>query len=220
MSVEPPPTERDPRPAGGRRERKKRQTRDTIQREAIRLFLEQGFDATTIDQIADAADVAPSTVFHHFATKEDLIVQDEFDPLVAGILRRQPLGVPLAEAMRGAINDALAEIRGPALEFVLTRARLGFSIPSVRARWWTEMERTEIWWRNAIAEWADLDPDDFELRVAVGVLMTAMATAAMEWMETDGASDLGDLVGRALDIVEAGGAIRMLEGTERGAGPA
>jgi AcrR family transcriptional regulator len=215
VSIEPPPpTERDPRPSGGRRERKKRRTRDTIQREAIRLFQKQGYEATTIDQIAEAADVAPSTVFHHFATKEDLIIHDEFDPLVLSILRRQPLGVPLAEAMRGAINDALAEITAPDLEFILARARLGFSIPSVRARYWTEMERAEVWWRHAIAEWAGRDPEDFELRVAVGVLMTALTTAAMEWMDQDGAADLGDLVGRALDIVEAGAAIRVLERRE------
>lgn len=211
MTVEPPPTEPDRRRAGGRRERKKRRTRDTIQHEAIRLFQERGFDATTIDEIAEAADVAPSTVFHHFATKEDLIIQDEFDPLVASILRRQPLGVPLAQAMRTAINDALAEIKGPDLEFVLARAHLGFSIPSVRARWWTEMERTEIWWRGAVAEWTGIDPDDFDLRVAVGVVMSALTSAAMEWMAQDGAADLGELVGRALDILEAGAAIRVLE---------
>jgi AcrR family transcriptional regulator len=215
MTVEPPPpTERGPRPAGGRRERKKRRTRDTIQREAVRLFQEQGFEATTIDQIAEAADVAASTVFHHFATKEDLIIQDEFDSLIASVLKRQPLGVPLAEAMRTAVNDALAEIPRPDLELQLARARLGFAIPSVRARYWSEMERSEIWWRRTIAEWAGRDPDDFELRVAVGVVMTALTAAAMEWMEGGGADDLGELVGTALDIVEAGAAIRVLERRE------
>lgn len=57
----------------GRRERKKLQTRETIAREGLRLFLANGFRATTIAQIAEAADVAESTIFLHFATKEDIL---------------------------------------------------------------------------------------------------------------------------------------------------
>lgn len=59
-------------PGSGLRERKKVRTRAAIQAEALRLFHEQGYDATTMEQIARAADVSPSTVFHCFATKADL----------------------------------------------------------------------------------------------------------------------------------------------------
>jgi len=57
----------------GRRERKKRQTRETIARTALELFARQGFKETTVAQIAEAADVAESTFFLHFPTKEDLV---------------------------------------------------------------------------------------------------------------------------------------------------
>jgi AcrR family transcriptional regulator len=59
----------------GRRERKKRALRQRIYDEAARLFLRQGFDATTVEQISEAADVAQATFFNHYPTKDDLIQQ-------------------------------------------------------------------------------------------------------------------------------------------------
>ena len=57
----------------GLRERKKQRTRASIVTAATRLFVEQGYEGTTIAQIAEAADVAPGTVFIHFPTKADLV---------------------------------------------------------------------------------------------------------------------------------------------------
>jgi AcrR family transcriptional regulator len=56
----------------GRRERRKREVRERILAAAERLFLRQGFEATTVDQIAEAADVAQKTFFNHFATKQSV----------------------------------------------------------------------------------------------------------------------------------------------------
>jgi AcrR family transcriptional regulator len=82
-----------------RRARKKAQTRAQIRRSAQRLFAERGFDAVTIADIADAADVAVQTVFNHFATKEDLFF-DGYTPWVEGsadAVRSRPAGeTPLA----------------------------------------------------------------------------------------------------------------------------
>ncbi|MDR4215793.1 helix-turn-helix transcriptional regulator, partial [Bacillus paralicheniformis] len=65
-------------PATGLRERKKTRTKTTIQQHALRLFKEQGYQATTVEQVAAAAEVAPSTVFRYFPTKEDLAVLDDY----------------------------------------------------------------------------------------------------------------------------------------------
>jgi len=61
------------------RERKKVRTRGAIQEQAIRLFREQGYDETTVEEVAAAADVSPSTVFRYFPTKADLVIYDDLD---------------------------------------------------------------------------------------------------------------------------------------------
>ncbi len=71
----------------GRRERKKRELRQRIYDEAGRLFLRQGFDATTVEQISEAADVAQATFFNHYPSKDDLIQQMTSEVLgVVGLL--------------------------------------------------------------------------------------------------------------------------------------
>src|SRR6478735_2233854 len=77
-------------PKIGLRERKKIQTRQAIRRAAYRLFEEQGYDATPVDRIAEAADVSPSTVFRYFPTKEDIVLTDEYDPLIEATIRSRP----------------------------------------------------------------------------------------------------------------------------------
>ncbi len=77
----------------GRRERKKAQTRALISDAATRLFLDRGFDAVTVKEVADVADVSPTTVFAHFPTKESLVFDE--DPqrqadLVAAVRERRP----------------------------------------------------------------------------------------------------------------------------------
>src|SRR6266540_3984051 len=72
------------------RERKKARTRAAIREHAMRLFREQGFAETTVDQIAEAADVSPSTFFRYFPNKEAVILQDDYDPRIITAFRAQP----------------------------------------------------------------------------------------------------------------------------------
>ncbi len=67
-------------PTLGLRERKKIRTRETIRREAFRLIEENGYAATTVEQIAEAAEVSPSTFFRYFPTKESVLLADDMDP--------------------------------------------------------------------------------------------------------------------------------------------
>lgn len=74
----------------GLRERKKAKTHAAIQEHAMRLFAEQGYEATTVEQIAAAAEVSPSTLFRYFPTKQDIVLHDALDPLLFAAFGEQP----------------------------------------------------------------------------------------------------------------------------------
>src|SRR5881409_3232752 len=94
----------------GLRERKKQKTRWAIQEHALRLFAEQGYDATTVEQIAAAAEVSPSTFFRYFPSKEDVVIQDQYDPILASIMAAAPAELGPVGALRHAMRTALAAI--------------------------------------------------------------------------------------------------------------
>jgi AcrR family transcriptional regulator len=91
----------------GLRERKKLQTRETIARAALRLFAEQGYDETTLAEIAEAADVAPRTIFAYFQSKEDILFCEELTFLHAIKLRldERPAGTTTVDALREFISS-------------------------------------------------------------------------------------------------------------------
>jgi len=91
----------------GLRERKKARTRAAIREHALRLFREQGYQRTTVEQIAAAAEVSPSTFFRYFPTKEDLVLQDDMDTRMLEAFERQPTGLSPVAAIRGAIREVL-----------------------------------------------------------------------------------------------------------------
>src|SRR5215471_12740758 len=113
MSVLPDATARaSPQPGAagaarpGLRERKKARTRAAIREHALRLFREQGYDETTVEQIADAAEVSPSTFFRYFPTKEDVVLQDDMDLLWLEVYRAQPPGLGPLAALRASVRTA------------------------------------------------------------------------------------------------------------------
>src|SRR5689334_8446368 len=93
-----------PRP--GLRERKKARTRAAIREHALRLFREQGYDATTVEQIAEAAEVSPSTFFRYFPTKEDVVLQDDMELLWMDGFLAQPADMGPIAALRAAVRAA------------------------------------------------------------------------------------------------------------------
>ena len=105
-----------PRPArgadavAGLRERKKARTRAGIRQQTLRLFRQQGYDATTVAQIAAAAEVSESTFFRYFPTKEGVVLCDDMELLAAGALEAQPPGLGPIAALRGALRTAFAAL--------------------------------------------------------------------------------------------------------------
>src|SRR5580692_9667090 len=96
------------RASSGLRERKKARTRASLREHALRLFREQGYQATTVEQIAAAAEVSASTFFRYFPTKEDVVLQDDMDTRMVEAFARQPPGLSPIAAVRAAIRETWA----------------------------------------------------------------------------------------------------------------
>src|SRR5437764_7548789 len=133
----------DPARPCGLRERKKARTRAAIRQHALRLFREQGYAETTVEQIAEAAEVSPSTFFRYFPTKEDVVLTDDIDPIVLRALREQPPELPPLQAIRAAIHAAFEQLAGDAWEQERERHRLVMSVPELRSALLDEFTRTD-----------------------------------------------------------------------------
>ncbi len=202
----------DPDPTGpetgvtaGLRERKKLKTKMAIQREAMRLFEARGYDATTIEQIAEAVEISPSTFFNYFPSKEDVVFTDPYDPLFISAFLARPSDEPVLVAIRHILNEGLGAVFERDRDVILARSRLIMSVPALRARVWEDLMRTRELFCAVVAERLGRDPGDYDLRVATMMMIAAMMEATMEWVRTDGTGDMLELINRSLDVVEAGG---------------
>ena len=118
----------------GLRERKKAKTRASIREHALRLFREQGYAATRVEQIAEAAEVSPATFYRYFPTKEDVVLQDDMDVLTLEALEAQPAGLSPLAAVRGAVVSALAGFTQEERERFKQTTELTMAVPEIRAR--------------------------------------------------------------------------------------
>jgi AcrR family transcriptional regulator len=186
--------------AGGLRERKKARTRAAIRQQALRLFREQGYDATTIEQIAAAAEVSPATFFRYFPTKEDVVLQDDFDVVTLEALEAQPPDISPIAAFRGAAAAARAQMSADdAAQFAET-TRLTLSVPEIRARALDELVRTTEVITAAIAARTGRSPDDFAARNLAGAIIGVIMTATMPWYLHEDGTDVDEM----FDRIDAG----------------
>jgi AcrR family transcriptional regulator len=186
----------------GLRERKKAKTRAAIQEHALRLFRDQGYQATTVEQIADAAEVSPSTFFRYFPTKEDVVLHDELDPKLLAALREQPAELRSIEAIRRSMRqvfEGLSESEA-ALEF--QRHELARTVPELRARMADQFAGGMTMLAEAIAERAGRSPDDFRVRVLAGAVV-GVGLAAVLSSEERSAEFMG-MLDAGLAQLEAG----------------
>ncbi|GAA2628446.1 TetR/AcrR family transcriptional regulator [Streptomyces axinellae] len=191
----------------GLRERKKIQTRQAIRRTAYRLFKEQGYDATPVDQIADEAEVSPSTVFRYFPTKEDIVLTDEYNLLIESALRERPPGEPPVAALREALFDSLARICTSDANETCQRIRLIREVPALRGRMSEHSAETMRLLLSALAERTGRPGDDLELRIVTGAMLGALTEAMYAWVDAGLTGDLDalrDLVTRSLAVLERG----------------
>ncbi|KNB51996.1 TetR/AcrR family transcriptional regulator [Streptomyces caatingaensis] len=193
-----------PGPRLGLRERKKIKTRQAIRTAAYRLFEEQGYDATPVDQIAHAADVSPSTVFRYFPTKEDIVLTDEYDPLLESLLHERPADEPPLTAVRQAIVEGLRHVLGEDSPEMRMRIRLIRDVPALRARSGEGMAGSAGIICRALAGRTGRRADDLEVRVVTTAVLAAMQEALMTWVDEGQHGDPLTYLERALDVLERG----------------
>ncbi len=164
----------DERPVLGLRERKKAKTRAAIQQHALRLFREQGYEATTVEQIAEAAEVSPSTYFRYFPTKEDVVLWDDLDPLLITAFEAQPSDLTPIQALRVAIRQVFVDLSAGEMEQQWERSRLILGVPELRMRMLDQFAGIIEVIAGLVAVRAGRSPDDFAVRTFSGAVIGAL----------------------------------------------
>jgi AcrR family transcriptional regulator len=172
------------------RERKKQRTRDALLRSAVELFISQGYDGTTVDEIADAVDVSQRTFFRYFAGKEEAalgLVEMATERFVQAVRERPAHEAPM-EALRQAVLegwDSLHEIVESVVpvELYLRMYRVIESTPVLLAAHLRRSAEVEETLARVIAEREGLDVDaDPRPRLAVAVFGGVMRVTERQWV--------------------------------------
>ncbi|WP_217241299.1 TetR/AcrR family transcriptional regulator [Streptomyces sp. AC555_RSS877] len=192
------------RPQLGLRERKKIKTRTAIRDATYALIEEQGYDGTTIEQIAERAEVSPSTVFRYFPTKEDIVLTDEYDAVLLEELRARPADEPWADSLRYVMRKAIGVGAAEEPEITRLRSHLMVQVPAVRSRMVESMAVTGRLLASAVAARTGRAEDSLEVRVYTMSLIGGLAEISLYWAENDFRDDLRELLDRALDVIEHG----------------
>jgi AcrR family transcriptional regulator len=191
------------RPTAGLRERKKAATRAALQRHALRLFQQQGYDATTIDQIAGAAQVSPATLFRYFPTKEDLVVSDDYDPMIAAAFARQPADASPVEALRRGISDVFAMIPPEEVTDLRERVALILAVPQLRATTLRNLTETMDLIAGLVAERTGRGRDELAVRSLSGAIVGVLIAVLFHWAEHPD-EDLATALDEGLGHLERG----------------
>src|SRR3984957_14984321 len=148
----------------GLRERKKARTRASLREHALRLFREQGYHETTVEQIAAAAEVSPSTFFRYFPTKEDVVLQDDMDTRMMEAFARQPASLTPIAAARAAAREAWSSFSSAEWELIKQGATLSLQVPEIRSRMMNEVARSSSVISSALADGTGHSRVDLRIR--------------------------------------------------------
>lgn len=192
------------------RERTRRAVHQEIARTAMALFVERGFEDTTIEQIAEHAGISRRSFFRYFATKEDVVLGElvERGRIVASALAERPVDEPPWEAIRAALlelRDAIAATEVDDLEI----GRMLYGTPTLRAR---HLEKQLAWQEllvpiltermRATGPHGGVDPELAAAAVVVGAL-ACLDVASARWVRDDGATPLERLYDDAVAAIRS-----------------
>ncbi len=186
--------------APGLRELKRQRTKAAIQEAALDLIARQGYSATTCEQIAAAAEVSPATFYRYFPTKEDVVLTDDYDPMIAHAVSARPANEGPVLAARRGLAHVLSELGPEQMAVIRARTRLLLSVPALRNRLQEQMTSTRSTFASAFAPRMDKDPSDLHVQVLAAACAAALSVAVETWAASE--HDLAPTVDQALKALQ------------------
>ncbi|MFF2910663.1 TetR family transcriptional regulator [Paenibacillus sp. NPDC057934] len=187
----------------GLRERKKAKTMANVQMHALRLFRENSYHATTVEQIAEAAEISPSTFFRYFATKEDVVLTDNYDPFLVTAFENQPSELSPLQAVRNAMISGITEITDDEWETTRQRNQLIMAVPELRAAALNNFTQMMQLLTQIVAKRVGSHSDDLAVRTFAGVVV-GVNISLMEYSAEVTKSEFAKLLDEALEVVDKG----------------
>jgi len=172
-------------------------THEALRRAALELFSEQGYDATGTAQVAARAGVSEMTLFRHFSSKDALLLEDPFDPLMADAVRARPADEAPMRAVAEGVREVWREVHEGSLESLRSRLRIVAESATLHGA----VERNSAATVSALAEaLTGRGVGAAQARVAAAAVVAGLSTALLAWARDEGAV-LEDMLGRALDVL-------------------
>jgi len=185
------------------RERKKARTRTTIQAHALRLFRKRGYDNTTVEMICEAAEVGPATFYRYFPTKADVVLRDEFDPLIVAAFQAQPPDISALAALRAAFRTAFGQMTAQQRAETQQRTQLMLDVPELRAAMTDQYTQAVGLIAEIVAARAGKATTDLDVLAFAGAII-GVAMAVMYALANTPSADIPKLLDQALAQLENG----------------
>ena len=157
---------------------KAERTRQHIQTVAVDLFERQGYERTTVEEIARAAGLSHMTFFRHFPSKERVVLDDPFDPAIAAAVAAAPRDLAPVPRICAGFRLALSQIELPPQREVRTRIRIAAGVPSLTAGMWANTATTQEVIAGVLV--SDETPP-VDAAVAAGAVLGALTVALLAW---------------------------------------
>lgn len=164
--------------SAGLRERKKWQTRQAIRREALRLFTEQGYVDTTVEQIAEAAEVSPRTFYRYFRVKEAVLISADHSPLIVAAFIAAPRHLTPIAAYEYAVTEVFGSLSEQDREADLIGQQLLYQVPEAHGLIYAELIKLIGLITDALQHRLDEPTDEAERSVLAGAIVGVIMGAA------------------------------------------
>jgi AcrR family transcriptional regulator len=192
----------------GLRERKKARTREALLEAAMERFSRQGFEGTTVEEIAEACEVSPRTFFRYFPTKEDVLFADAAGrrERLLEVIAERPASEPAFGALRAAMGALAADYRDDR-DALVTRYEIVAASPHLQAykaehqHGW-EAAVVEVLERRAVTRQETVTRE--ELQLVTAVTTAALRVALDAWVADPSGADLGVLLDDAFTRLASG----------------